>query len=97
MAMRSSGRKTSDATITQRTGALLAGVTLEPAATVCTLAVYDVVLAASKADGKMLALVETNSGEYGTKDWVPCEPIRVNSGIWCDVTGTGAKYVIHYK
>lgn len=92
---KSSGEKTADAIIV--TGkAILAGVQLiSDLSNDPTLVIYDNTSAAGVKIFESVIDVATDAfDKYYT---MPGGGIRCDLGIYCDVTGTGASYIIHYR
>lgn len=96
----SSGRKTADAAIAARP-CLLKSVILEGDGTnAATVILYD---NASAASGTVLAKLLLSAVGTAT-DKVPMyaafeskDGIECNNGIYADVTGTGAAYIVHFS
>ena len=90
---KSSGRQTGDAAVLAAPGELH-GVLLEGDGTnAVTLIVYD---NASAASGTILCKVLLDAG-LTQEIFVPMRGIEAVNGLYCDVTGTGAAYIVYYK
>jgi hypothetical protein len=91
----SSGLKTSDGIISA-SRALVYGVTVITNTTnVATLVLYD---SASAASGTELAKIAIPAGTSAVSVHVPFDnPIDALSGIYADITGTSAAYVVYFK
>lgn len=90
----SSGRKTADAAIVARP-ALLKSVILEGDGTnACNVILYD---NASAASGNILAKVLLQASGPTCIVFQSSDGIEANNGIYADVTGTGAAYIVHYS
>lgn len=90
----SSGRKTADATIATRP-CILKSIILEGDGTnAATVTLYD---SASAASGTVLAklLLPASADQCIVFDGGP-EGIECLNGIYADVSGTGAAYIVHY-
>jgi hypothetical protein len=88
----SSGLRTADAAILAR-GGLVHAVTIIPAAAASSVAIYD---NASAGSGTVLAQVNAvANGESVTVEF--SNPIAANLGIYADVTGASASYIVHYS
>ncbi len=90
----SSGLKAADAIITA-IGGYLHGVVLIPDGTnACTVIIYDNPAAAA---GTVLAKLSipalTTAHQFITFN----SPVSANSGIYADVSGTGANYIVYYS
>jgi hypothetical protein len=90
----SSGRKTADAAISARP-ALLKGVTLEGDGTnACSVIIYD---NASAASGTVLAKVLLPASGDMYVSWSESDGVEAINGLYADVAGTGAAYIVHYS
>lgn len=90
----SSGRKTADAAIVARP-ALLKSVILEGDGTnACNVILYD---NASAASGTVLAKVLLQASGPQTVLFDSSDGVEASNGIYADVTGTGAAYIVHYS
>lgn len=94
---KSSGLQTADGAIMTAAGSYnrcLCGVELVPGSANSTLILYDNASAASGNElAKVLAYVSDMPG-----GWPPVGGCaEVNNGIYADVTGTGAAYIVWYK
>ena len=94
---KSSGLQSADASIMTVSGSYnrcLCGVELVPASADATLILYD---HASAASGNELAKILAYTSDI-PGGWPPGRGcIEVNNGIYADVTGTGAAYIVWYK
>jgi hypothetical protein len=92
----SSGLQTADATIATKASGYyncLCGVEVVPAAADATLVVYDNTSAAGTVLFKAVALASTTPNGYPPNG----QCIAVTKGIYADVTGAGAAYIIWYR
>lgn len=91
----SSDRKTADAAITA-IGGYLHGIMLENDGTnACNVIIYDNATAAS---GLILAKVALPASSTILTQYVTFNnPVSANKGIFVDVTGTGAAYIVYYS
>lgn len=96
----SSGRKTADAAIIARP-CLFKGLILEGDGTnACNVILYD---NASAASGTVIAKLLLSASTTAidsvpkTSSFVLADGIECNNGIFADVTGTGAAYIVHYS
>ena len=90
----SSGLKTADAVILDRRG-ILSGINLITDKTNdLTLILYDNASAASGTELFKTQIVGTDDTAYIE---MPEGGIRCSNGIYADVTGTGAAYIVHYR
>lgn len=87
----SSGLKTSDAAIMARPGRLLGVELIGDGTNACNVIIYD---HASAASGKVLAKLALPASGICYVD-AQCDVV-CNNGIYADVTGTGAAYIVHY-
>jgi hypothetical protein len=88
-----SGLKTADAVIYSKQ-ATLTGIQLTPAAADATLTIYDNPSAASGTvlwKGKLLA---SSAGEYFH---MPDGGIEALTGLYADIDGAAAEYIVHYR
>lgn len=91
----SSDRRTADAAILARPGRLM-GLVLEGDGTnACNVILYDNASAASGTVLYKLAL-KASSGDLINPAIIPSEGIACLNGIYADVTGTGAAYIVQY-
>lgn len=92
----SSGRKTAD-TVVNSIGGYLHGLVLENDGTnACNIIVYDNNAAA--ATGTILAKVALPASSTVLTQYVSFNyPISANSGIYVDVTGTGAAFIVYHS
>lgn len=88
----SSGLKTTDSAIHPRPAKLVA-VTIVPAAADSTLVVYD---HPSAASGTVLAKVFVKAST-ASQTILFTRPIEANNGIYADVTGASAEYIVYYS
>lgn len=92
----SSGLKTADAAIKDSSGALW-GVCLIAATTNdCAVAIYD---NASAASGTLLAemAIDASIEGNGTTRFFSLPGVSASNGIYADVTGTSASYIVYYE
>lgn len=90
----SSGLQTADAVILA-TGGFVHAVTLIPAAADCSVVIYD---NASSASGTVVAKVTLFTAlAQGSTTITFQKPVCANAGIYADVAGTGANYIVHYS
>jgi hypothetical protein len=87
----SSGLKTADETITTET-VCLCGVELIPAAADSTLVIYQGIDNSGTVLFKVTALASTVPSGF-----MPAVCINAKSGIYADVTGAAAAYIIWYR
>lgn len=101
MAIKSSGILSADAAVTSKNSGFLHGVTLVAATADCTLAVYDGDAAGDVATAKGIASlaidVSAEGGPMSKHIWFGDKGIRYVDGIYADVTGTGATYIVYYS
>ena len=89
----SSGIKSADAIISS-TGAYLVGVVLIPDGTnACSIVVYE----GTAASGVEVAKLALGVTQTAPQQLLFNIPISCNKGIYCDVTGTGANYIVYYS
>lgn len=92
--VQSSGLKSADAAIAA-TGARLHGVVLIPDGTnACSVVVYD---NAASAAGTVIAKLVLPATQTAPQYITFNSPITGNLGIFADVTGTGANYIVYYS
>ena len=89
----SSGLRSADAAILARPGRLLGVIGIADGTNQATVTVYD---NASAASGTVLAQVIVDATLTYQDMHLPGEGVICNSGIYVDVTGTGANYIIYY-
>ena len=92
---KSSGEKTADALIVTGKG-ILAGVQLISDLTNdVTLIVYD----NTAASGTKLyeRVLDVSVEGFGKLEELPGAGVRADNGIYADVTGTGASYILYYR
>ena len=92
----SSGRKTADAAIKASSGKLH-GATLEVAAADGIIIIYDNATAASGDILDKIMIDVSLEGNDRTKHVPYPAPLSFSNGVYVDVTGTGAAYIIHYE
>ena len=88
---RSSGLKTTDAIIAVGKNRINA-VTLIGGSTASSVIIYD---NASSASGTVLAKL-TQATNLVTTSMIFTNPIYAENGIYADVSGTAAEYIVHY-
>lgn len=92
--VQSSGLKTADAAIAA-TGARLHGVmVISDATNVASVVIYD---NASAASGTVLAKLSIPANTTAPQYVIFNHPITANLGIYADVSGTGANYIVYYS
>jgi len=90
----SSGLKSADAAISA-IGAYLHGVYLISDATnACNVVIYD---NASTNSGTVLAKLSIPASTTAPQFITFNNPVSANAGIYADVTGTGANYIVYYS
>lgn len=88
----SSGLKTDDAAIAAQ-GAYVHAVTIIPAAAASAVILYDNTAAAS---GTVLAKAQAVANGESVHIHFDC-PVAANTGIYADVSGTDAAYIVYYS
>lgn len=88
----SSDLKTADAAILAR-GGLIHGLTLIPAAADCSVVIYD---NASTNSGKVLAKL-SGLANTAANNITFNHPVCANLGLYADVTGAAAGYIVYYS
>lgn len=89
----SSGLKSADAVINARP-CYITAVTLIPAAADCSVILYD---DAAGANGTVLAKVSLFTAlAQGSQTVTFNQPIQALKGIYADVSGSGANYIVHF-
>jgi len=91
-AISSSGLKSADAAIVAGPCRLM-GIKLNPAAADSTLVVYD---NASAASGTAVAKASLKANAKGEVEWFGPQGIECRNGIYADVTGASAEYIVYY-
>lgn len=90
----SSGLKSSDTAVSTVGGYLHGVYLISDASNACSIVVYD---NASAASGLVLAKLSiaasTTAPQYITFN----NPVSANSGIYADVSGTGANFIVYYS
>ncbi len=90
----SSGYKTADAVISG-TGALLHGVILlTDASNAANVIIYD---NATTSSGDKVAILKIPASTTAPQSIIFNSPIECNKGIYADVTGTNATYIVLYS
>ncbi len=89
---RSSGLKSADAVIATGVNRLNAVTLITDGTNTASVVVYD---NASTASGKELAKV-TAAGAQNTVHVLFENPVYAENGIYADVTGTGAGYIVYF-
>lgn len=87
----SSGEQTSDAAILSGVGAVTAVHLITDGSNAATLTVHD---GTSNSD-KKIGEFKCNGSDYYC-GWLWTFPVMVGTGIYCDVTGTDASYIVEY-
>lgn len=88
----SSGLKNADAAIQAGAGRLRGVSLIGDGTNAASIVIYDNATAAS---GKALAKLSLKAGETYVSAVIPEEGVCVNAGIYADVTGTGAEYIVY--
>ncbi len=88
----SSDLLTADTAVVPR-GAFLHGVSLIPAAAACSVIIYD---NASAASGTVLAK-PSGVANGASVDLFFNYPVCANKGIYADVSGSGAAFIVYYS
>lgn len=92
--VQSSGLKSADAAISALPARLHGVYVISDASNVASVVVYDNASAASgTAVAKLSIAASTTAPQYITFN----QPIVCNNGIYADVSGTGANYIIYYS
>lgn len=89
----SSGLQNADAAIAARPARLLGLQVVGDGTNAATVVVYD---NASAASGTVLAKVVVDAGLVEAHPALPIGGVCANKGIYVDVTGTGAEYIVYY-
>lgn len=89
----SSGLKSTDSAIMAMPGRLLGVELIGDGTNACTVVLYD---HASAASGTALVKLSLAAGGTFQDAHLPGEGLVCNNGIYADVTGTGANYIVHY-
>lgn len=102
--VKSSGYKTADAVIVPGSqgatggggpeGNLHAVQLLSDASNACSVIIYDGVAAVA---GKEVAVLSIAASTTAPTNIVFNNPVQCSNGIYADVTGTGATYIVHYS
>lgn len=90
----SSGLKSADAVISALPARLLGIQLFADGTNQATITVYDNATAAS---GTVLAQVIVDAGLVAQDAQLPNPGIIANNGLYADVSGTGATYIIHWS
>lgn len=88
-----SGLKTADAAILNQSGHLHSLMVIADGTNAATVVLYD---NASAASGTVLAKIIVDATST-FESFTALEGIECANGIYADVTGTGAEYVVHYS
>ena len=90
----SSGLKDADASIATGVNRVNSVELFSNGTDACSVVLYD---NASAASGTVLAQVTIGAASLKTTEQVVfMNPVRAQNGIYADVTGAGAKYIVHY-
>lgn len=90
---KSSGSQTADAAIAARTSVLHSAILIADGTNAASIIIYD---NPSAASGTVLARISIPAG--GTYQlFHSMSGVEAFTGIYADVTGTGAVYIIHYS
>lgn len=92
--VQSSGLKTSDAAISAIGGYLHGVYVISDATNVASVVIYD---NASGASGTVLAKLSIPATTTAPQFITFNTPITANAGIYADVSGTGANYIVYYS
>lgn len=91
---RSSGLKTADAAISTTRNRVNAVTLFSDGTNACSVILYD---NASAASGTEVGKVSIGAASLKTTEHVVFEnPVLCENGIYADVTGTGAGYIVYY-
>lgn len=98
MAITCSGMLNADKSITKK-DALLFGAILYAAAADANLIIYNGEDASGGVSARMhyIAIDVSIEGNTSTKPCFFPEPVRCRDGIYADITGAGAYYIVYYK
>lgn len=88
-----SGLKSADAVIMAMPGRLMGCLVLADGTNAATITLYD---NASAASGTVLAKYVVDATLTSEAPTLPSEGIICNNGIYADVTGTGAEFIVYY-
>lgn len=89
---RSSGLKSADAAISTGAGLLCAVQLITDGTNAATLVIYD---NASAASGTVLYKGSITGASLSRTD-VLTFPVKAVNGLYADITGTGANYIVHF-
>lgn len=89
----SSGLKTADTAILAGPGRLLGVQLIADLTNACTVVIYDNATAAS---GLVLCKLSIPATGAFVDALLPAEGVVVNNGIYADVAGTGAGFIVHF-
>jgi len=89
---RSSDIQTADASIATGRNRINSVILLADGTNAASLVIYD---NASAASGKVLASLKVKATDV-QKEVVFTFPVIAENGIYADVTGTGASYIVHF-
>lgn len=89
----SSGLKSSSAVIAAMPAQLFNVQLLGDGTNAAVLTVYD---NASAASGTVLAKLRLDAGLVQAEHLISEHSIVANQGIYCEVSGTGAEYIVHF-
>jgi hypothetical protein len=87
----SSGEQTSDAQVMTGLGALTAVQLITDGTNAATVVCYD----GTGTGGKKIGEYKVDGAVY-YRGWAWVWPVSIETGIYCDVTGTGASYIVEY-
>lgn len=85
--------KTTDAAIMLLPGRLMGVTLLGDGTNAASLVIYD---SPSAATGKVLAKINLDAGLVCQDLNIPNHGIIANQGLYADVTGTGAEYIVYF-
>lgn len=89
----SSGLKSADAAITVMTSQLFSVQLFGDGTNPASLTIYD---NPSAASGLVIAKITLDAGLVEANPQIFNHGVVANNGIYCDVSGTGAEYIVHY-
>lgn len=99
MAIKSSGILNADAAVTSKNSGFLHGIALLAAAADCYVKVYDGDASGDIATAKGLAQLKLDIDVDGVTglQWFGDKGIRYTDGLYVDVDGAGATYIVYYS
>lgn len=87
----SSGEQTSDALVCSGPCFIRAVEVITDGTNNAKLVIYDSTTASGTVVFEMTVV---GASHYGGRGWVA--PLKMNNGIYCDITGTGASYIVEF-